>query len=177
MKSLDEVARQELKDFLGKGWLTHDGMWFYHTYLNSGMDEANKLNREAIKTLAATEMARAKKVLEVSEEDLKTFEGLRDFLLESLRLILPESVFSRSSFYSPADNILRWEWQDGECFAYKGMKQIGVIDDYICGVIYRIQCWFEHLGIPYEVEPRIEKCIMHQTGKCSGKFIVSLPTK
>ncbi len=175
MKHLDEVDREDMKDFLGKGWLTHDGMWFYHTYLNSGMDTANKLNREAIKTLSAIEMARAKKVLEVSEDELKTFESLRDFLLESLRLILPASVYSRSSFTSPAANVLHWEWRDGECFAYQGMKQIGIIDEYICGVIYRIQCWLEHLGIPYEVEPKIEKCIMHETGKCSGVFTLKLP--
>jgi hypothetical protein len=177
MKRLDEVDREELKDFLGKGWLTHDGAWFYHACLECGMDKANALNRESIRTLSAIEMARAKKVMQASEGELATFNGLRDFLFESLRLILPTSVLSRASFTSPAANILRWEWEDGQCFAYKGMKQIGVIDDYVCGVIYRIECWLEHLGIPYVVEPKIEKCIMHERGSCSGGFVISLAPK
>lgn len=177
MKRVDDVDREELKNFLGKGWLTHDGAWFYHACLDCGMEKANVLNRKAIETLAAIEMVRAKKVLGASEEDLATFEVLLDFLLASLRLILPASVLSRASFTSPAANVLRWEWEDGQCFAYKGMKRIGVIDDYVCGVIYRIECWFKNLGIPCEVEPKIEKCIMHERGNCSGRFVLDLPAR
>ena len=70
MRRLNEVSDSEIEDFLGKGWLTHDGMWFYHTYLDSGMDKANRVNREAIRSLAAVEMTRARKVLEVADEDL-----------------------------------------------------------------------------------------------------------
>jgi hypothetical protein len=29
MKSLYAVGKEEIRDLLGKGWLTHDGMWFY----------------------------------------------------------------------------------------------------------------------------------------------------
>jgi hypothetical protein len=90
-------------------------------------------------------------------------------------MILPSSVYSRARFTYPETNVFHWEWDEGECFAYRGMKQIGVIDDYVCGVIFRIQCWFEQLGIPFTVEPRIEKCIMHERGSCAGDFFVSLP--
>jgi hypothetical protein len=175
MRRLEEVGREELKDFLGKGWLTHDGMWFYHTCLDRGMETANRLNREAIKSLAAIEMARARKVLRVEEDDLRTFAGLRDFMRDSLGMILPASVLSRADFTFLAPNIFHWSWENGECFAYKGMKQLGVLDDYICGVIFRIECWFENLGIPYDVEPKIERCIMHETGSCAGDFTIHLP--
>lgn len=175
MKRLDDIDREVMKDFLGKGWLTHDGMWFYHTYLDCGIETANRLNREAIRSLSAIEMARTKKALELEEDDLDTFEGLRDFMHDSLRMVLPASVFSRANFTFRAPNIFHWEWEDGECFAYKGMRQIGVLDEYVCGVIYRIQCWFENLGIPCEVEPKIEKCIMHETGSCAGDFTILLP--
>ena len=29
MRSLYAVGKEEIRDLLGKGWLTHDGMWFY----------------------------------------------------------------------------------------------------------------------------------------------------
>ena len=52
---------------------------------------------------------------------------------------------------------------------------MGVLDEYVCGVMFRIQCWLENQGIPYEVKPKIEKCIMHETGSCAGDFIIRLP--
>jgi len=176
MRSLNDVGLDEVKDFLGKGWLTHDGMWFYHTYRQLGMESANRLNREAIRSLSVIEMDRAKKILHVGDEDLKSYEGFRNFMLDSLKLTLPESIFSRARFVFPAENIFHWEWEKGECFAYKGMKQIGVIGDYVCGVIYRLECWMDSLGIDYKVNPKMEKCIMHSKGSCSGNFYLSLPT-
>jgi hypothetical protein len=170
MRRLDEVDREELKDFLGKGWLTHDGMWFYHTYLDSGMEKANRINQEAIRSLAAVEMARARKVLRAEDEDLRTFEGLRLFMSDALEMILPKSVLTRADFTFAPPDVFHWEWEEGECFAYKSMKQLGAIDEYACGVMFRIECWLESLGIPYKMEPAIEKCIMHETGRCSGDF-------
>jgi hypothetical protein len=175
MRRLEDVSPEEIKDFLGKGWLTHDGMWFYHTYLDRGMETANRLNREAIRSLAAIEMARARKVLRAEDEDLKTFEGLQAFIEGALAMILPKSVYSRARFTFKPPNMFHWEWDEGNCFAYRGMQQIGVLDEYVCGVIYRIECWFENQGILYEMEPKIEKCIMHETGSCSGDFIIKLP--
>ena len=55
------------------------------------------------------------------------------------------------------------------------MRQLGVIDEYVCGVIFRIECRLDQLGVPHTVEPRIEKCVMHATGHCRGDFILSLP--
>jgi hypothetical protein len=34
MGVLDRIEKADLRDLLGKGWLTHDGLWFYcyHRY-------------------------------------------------------------------------------------------------------------------------------------------------
>jgi hypothetical protein len=48
------------------------------------------------------------------------------------------------------------------------MKQAGTINEYRCGVIYRIECWLEALGMNFNIDPRIDRCIMHTTGTCSG---------
>ena len=174
MSVLNKIEKREIRDLLGKGWLTHDGMWFYHTYQELGIEKANKLNKAAIRSLAPIEIKRVKKALGVGGEKIGTFEELKDFMLEALEVILPNSVFEKFRFRASSKDLLHWEWESGECFAYKGMKQIGIIDGYRCGVMYRIECWLEALGIKYSIDPKIDKCMMHEKGACLGDIKVIL---
>jgi hypothetical protein len=174
MSVLKRIDKSELKDMLGKGWLTHDGMWFFHTSQAFGVDHANTLNRAAIRSMAPIEIRRMQKILGAGEGKFESFERLTDFMLNALELILPESVFRGFRFGASSRNTLHWEWEEGGCFAFKGMTQIGIIDDYRCGVIYRIECWLEALGIESSIDPRIDTCIMHTTGTCSGDIRVFL---
>ncbi|MDO9262917.1 MAG: DUF6125 family protein [Desulfosalsimonadaceae bacterium] len=174
MGVLDGVAKEEIRDLLGKGWLTHDGMWFYHTWQEFGIEKANALNRAAIKAMASFEIARMKRVLGIGKEAFDNLDKLMDFMLSALELTLPDSVFRMSRFSSSAGDLIHWEWESGQCFAYKGMQQIGAIDGYRCGVMYRIECWLEAMGIKYSMLPRIEGCLMHEKGVCEGDIRVFL---
>ena len=174
MDTLDRIGKKEIRDILGKGWLTHDGMWFYHTYQALGIEAANDLNRAAIKSLAPIEIKRVKQILGINEGVVGSFNDLVRFMNAALEITLPESVFTKLQFTSPRKNTLHWEWEKGECFAYKGIKAMGIIDEYRCGVMYRIECWLEALGIEFSINPRIEKCMMHSTGTCTGAFSISL---
>jgi hypothetical protein len=172
MNVLENIANKDLRDLLGKGWLTHDGMWFYHTYQALGIEQANTLNKAAIRSIAPIEINRVKKILGMGEEKIESFEVLKDFMDSAFELILPESVFKKFKFSPSPNNIFHWEWEKGQCFAFKGMTQIGTIDEYRCGVMYRIECWLEALGIKFSIDPQIDKCIMHSTGVCSGDIRV-----
>ena len=136
MGALNKIGKREIKDLLGKGWLTHDGMWFQHTYQEFGVEKANKLNKAAIRSLAPIEIKRVQKALGIGGGKIGTFEDLKDFMLEALEVILPNSVFEKFRFRASSKDLLHWEWESGECFAYKGMKQIGIIDGCRCGVMY-----------------------------------------
>ena len=57
MGVLDGVEKEVIRDLLGKGWLTHDGMWFYHCLQECGIEKTNKINRAAVEALAAVEAA------------------------------------------------------------------------------------------------------------------------
>ena len=172
MNVLDGIEKTEIRDLLGKGWLTHDGMWFYHTYREFGIEKANELNKAAIKSQAPIEMDRMKRLLGM--EKFETFDELVQFMLAALELTLPASVFKQFHFASHTGNLIRWKWESLQCFAYKGMKQIGVIDGYHCGVMYRIECWLEALGVRYSMQPVIEGCLMHEKGVCEGEIQVFL---
>lgn len=170
MSVLNKIEKTDLRDLLGKGWLTHDGMWFYNTCRELGIEKANDLNKAAIRSIAPIEIERVKKILGFGGQRIDSFETLQDFMAGALELILPRSVFERFLFRSSAKDVLQWQWESGECFAYKGMQRIGIIDRYRCGVMYRIECWLDALGIKYRIDPKIDKCIMHEKGACSGEI-------
>jgi hypothetical protein len=174
MDLLDRIDKSEIRDLLGKGWLTHDGMWFYHAYQEFGIERANALNKAAIKSMAPFEMDRMKRILGIVPLEFENFDKLFKFMLEALELTLPKSVFKNFHITAPAENLIRWKWDNFQCFAYKGMQQMGVIDGYSCGVMYRIECWLEALGIRYSIHPRIGGCLMHEKGVCEGEIRVFL---
>ncbi len=174
MGVLERFEKTDIRDFLGKGWLTHDGMWFYHACREIGHEKANALNKAAIKSMAPIEMARAKRMLGIDKEKFAAFDEFAAFMLDALELILPASVFEKSRFTTPSQDEIHWLWERDQCFAYKGMKLIGAIDQYQCGVMYRIECWLEALGIRYSMHPRIDGCLMHEKGACEGRIRVFL---
>jgi hypothetical protein len=174
MGVLDEIEKTEIRDLLGKGWLTHDSMWFYNTCREFGIEKANELNKATIKSMAPFEIDRMKRILGIVQENFKNFEELVQFMLAALELTLPDSVFKNFHIIPSAENLIRWEWDNLQCFAYKGIKQMGVIDGYSCGVMYRIECWLEALGVRYSMHPVIEGCLMHEKGVCEGEIHVFL---
>jgi hypothetical protein len=174
MNVLNRISKKDIRDLLGKGWLTHDGMWFYHAYQALGIETANELNKAAIQSLAPVEVKRVKRALGIKEKDIVSFDDLVVFMHDALEITLPESVFDKLKFSSPRPNTLHWEWKNGECFAYQGMQVIGIIDEYRCGVMYRIECWLEALGLEFSMNPKIDKCMMHAKGTCAGDISVTV---
>jgi len=170
MRTFADVTKEEIRDLLGKGWLTHDGMWFYTVSRELGVDTANKFNKAAIKAMAPVEVKRLKQVTGLGDSQLTGIEVLKEFLPAGMQMILPVSVFSKLHFAVMPGNTLHWEWDRGECFAYKGMSRMGVIDRYECGVMYRVECWLELLGLKFTSTPQTAKCRMFANGDCSGEF-------
>jgi hypothetical protein len=167
MSPPSELQREEIIDLLNRCWMTHDGMWFYHCLKNFGIDKANELNKAAIRSLAPMEIDRIKKALGL-EKQIDNFQEFKDFFIAASPLFIPAFMNIAISF--PKENVLRWQFEPGNCFAYKGMKRLGAIDQYECGVIYRLQCWFDSLGIKYDLAPQVRRCLMLARGECQGDF-------
>jgi hypothetical protein len=158
------IDKDQLKELLLKCWMTHDGMWFYHSMQEYGIEKANQINKAAIKSLATIEIDRIRKVF--GPEKVETFQDLKT-LADAAFGVLTDA-FMGFQYNFPSDNVLRWEMK--KCFAHAGMTRLGVIDRYECGVIYRVASWFDSLGIEYALTPRPERCIMHFSGSCCGEF-------
>ena len=165
MKSLNN---KELKELLFKSWMTHDGMWFFHCLHECGIEKTNKINKAASRSLGTVEIKRFKKALSI--ENIKTFKELKQFIDKVIPIV--KADFMKFSYDFSKENELYFEMQ--QCFAYDGIKRIGVLDQYICGIYDRIEGWFEGLGIKFKVTPQIDGCLMHKGEKCIRNFFFFL---
>jgi hypothetical protein len=173
MALYEKLTKKELVEFLNKCWMTHDGTWFLSCYLDQGIEKANKLNKSAIEWLAPMEIKRTKEIIGIEGEAIDTFQKLASFFEDASSLFIPD--FMNASFTTARHNVIHWEFRKNDCFAYKGIKRLGAIEGYECGVIFRVQCWMDSLGISCEVTPKITRCLMLTDGECSGDFIFNFP--
>ncbi len=173
MGALDKIEKKELKELLSKGWITHDAMWFYHSFNEFGIEKANKINIAAIESMAGIEIQRIKKALGFKEDEkIDSFEKFVGIITDAFDLV--KADFMKFKFMIPSKNTIRWEWDKDACFAYQGVKGIGGINQYQCGIIRRIEGWISGLGIEFTMNPEINHCLMHRYGNCSGEFNFSL---
>ena len=147
--------------------MTHDGMWFFHCLQEFGIAAANKLNKSAIKSLSSIEIKRLRKTLGF-EQGIQNFTEFKTFFDEASKLVIPD--FMNATFSFPEDNKMAWAFEKGECFAYAGIKRIGAIEKYECGVLFRIKCWMDALGVKNRFDPEIGLCHRHHSGSCSGEL-------
>ncbi|TFF98377.1 MAG: hypothetical protein EU547_01755 [Promethearchaeota archaeon] len=166
---IDELDKEELRNLLVKNWMTHDGAWFLNTYLQFGIKKANKLNKRAIRTLSSFEISRIKEKLGLANKTISNYDELQQFVNNAFSVL--KGDFMNFNYSFPGENRIHWDM--GKCFAYEGMKKLGVEKEYECGVIYRVSCWLKELGLNHSIEPRIKKCLKTTKGECSGEIIIS----
>lgn len=171
---LDRMTRPDVRDLVAKGWLTHDAMWFDQAARSFGIERANQLNRAAIGAMAPFEMRRLVRALGVDRCHLGNAGAVAGLVADGIELLTPASVAGRIHISAGDGDTLEWAWEEGECFAYKGMAGFGWIDGYRCGVIYRVECWLDALGVRPLGEPSVEGCLMHATGRCAGSLDLRL---
>ncbi|WP_136360619.1 DUF6125 family protein [Desulfatibacillum aliphaticivorans] len=170
MSRLDAINKKDLRELLCMGWMTHDGSWFSSVLQKYGAKAASDLNRQAILAMSAFEVPRLKKALGM--EEVTAYEQLREFIEGGFDLIGAD--FMQFKRIYPGADIIRWEEPDNGCFAYKGIKRLGALDDYDCGIFYRVEAWLKGLGIKYTVTPEVHGCLRHQGKPCFREYKVEL---
>ena len=165
MGLIENDFQKETVSLLNKCWMTHDGMWFFHCLKELGIEKTNEMNKAAIQSLATIEIPRIRKMIQL-EDAIETFEDVKRLFNGMIEFIIPD--FMNLSVSYPKENVIQWNSEDRNCFAYKGIQRIGAIEKYECGVLFRIQCWLNALKIPHRFEPEIGLCKMHHEGFCKG---------
>jgi Family of unknown function (DUF6125) len=165
---LKSLKKSELKEILIKNWMTHDAMWFFHCLQECGIEKTNKINKAAVRAMGSIEIKRVQKAIGIDK--VETFEDLKSLINAAFNTLTGDFMDFTYSF--PSENILHGEWRT--CFAYNGIKQIGVIEQYQCGIMERIYGWLDGLGVNYSVSPQVDGCMMHTDGRCFRDITVSL---
>jgi hypothetical protein len=135
LQSVEDIPKGEIIDLLNKCWMTYDGTWFFHCLQEFGIEVTNKLNKSAIKSLSAIEIERVKKTIGLSGR-INSYNEFKMFFTEASKLMIPE--FMNVTFDYQDNNKVTWRFNQGKCFAYLGIKKLGAIENYDCGVLYRI---------------------------------------
>ncbi|MCX5848601.1 MAG: DUF6125 family protein [Deltaproteobacteria bacterium] len=171
MSIIDKIDKAELKELLIKNWMTHDAMWLYHCVNECGVDTMNKINQAAVKSMASIEIQRIRKLMGIpKDKKIKTIDDLMIIMGTAMEIVKGE--FMDFDYSATPDGVLSWKWN--KCFAYEGIKGLGLLDHYKCGILIRINSWFDTLGVKYELSPVIDKCIMHTKGSCEGQYRIFL---
>ncbi len=165
---METLGSNQLKEILIKNWMTHDAMWFYHCLQECGIEKTNHINRAAVRAMGMIEIGRIQKALGL--RNIATFEDVK-WLLEAAWDMV-KGDFMKASFSLPSRNVLRGDFE--RCFAYEGIKRMGVIEEYQCGIFERIYGWFDGIGIKYTVSPHVEGCMMHTEGRCFREIAFSV---
>ena len=161
MKTLE---KKEMKELLVRCWMTHDGLWFYHSLQESGIESTSRINQAAARAIGAVEARRITRALGV--EKVSTFQDLVELMQSGFEVI-------RGDFM---DFVYDWIPEDrlhvrtNRCFAYEGIKKLGAIDGYDCGIFARIAGWFDGLNIHCEIDPPLKGCMLHREGFCHRDF-------
>ena len=161
MKTID---KEEMKELLVKCWMTHDGLWFYHSLQECGIEKTNRINQAAARAIGAVEAKRIMRAFGM--EKIETFEELREFIDHGFDLVRGD--FMELVFDCTTENALHVNTK--RCFAFEGISKMGAIEGYDCGIFARVSGWFDGMGIDFEISPPLQGCLMHAEGKCFRDF-------
>ncbi len=161
MKSL---SKAELKELLNKGWMTHDGMWFFHCLQECGIETTNKINRAAVRSMSMIEAKRVAKA--VGLKQVRTFEEFKSFLSGMFDVVKADFMNFDFSLTPPG----KFHMEMHQCFARDGIEKMGVLEQYECGLFDRIEGWLKSLEIDYSVTPQVKTCMMLTDGECFRNF-------
>ena len=112
-----EIEKDELKQLLLKCWMTHDGLWFYHTLKDGGIEKANQINKAAIRSLAQIEIERIREAFGIDR--ISTYSDVKALWDAAFGVLTDGFMGFKYSF--PSENVLHWEMT--KCFAHAAEEQ------------------------------------------------------
>ncbi len=158
---LANLNQEQLRSILIKNWMTHDALWYGEVASRFGMTEASPMNLRVCKKLGKIECRRLMKMVGVSTpSNMVDYRELFEF---GKKVFFPD--FMNVQIKYPGDDLQVFHVLD--CFAYKGMKEAGVIEDYECGIFERIEGWFEAMDLIYTLTPELSRCLKFKGEDCT----------
>ncbi len=161
---LRQLAPAERESFIISCWMSHDARWFMAAAMTFGLDAAMRLNRTAIQEEGRAEARRLVKRLNLPS--VLTAEDYLLFQEVAIGLLGPD-LLDYSTETAGDDG---FDLRVNRCFAHENVTRAGIADQYECGIIPRLLGWLDQLGLEYELEPPLGKCLKAQGQDCAYAF-------
>jgi hypothetical protein len=154
------INRDQLKDILLRNWLTHDALWYGEVAGKFGMAEASPMNLRVCRKLGRIEFKRLMSL--AGAPPPKNFEAYRELFELGSEVFVPEFITIHIDYPGNSTQV----FQVSECFAHQGMKKLGLLADYECGIFERIEGWFDAMGLRYTRTPDLSRCLKFKGEEC-----------
>jgi len=155
-----KMNEEKVKDYLLTNWMTHDALWYREVASRFGMAEASPMNLRVCRTLGRIEFNRLMKATGANPP--KDMGGVKALYEEARRLLVPP-FYEGEVFFDGDDTIV---FRTRTCFAHKGMTEVGLIDEYECGIFERIKGWFDAIEVDYTLSPDLSRCLKYRGQEC-----------
>ncbi len=157
---LRKLPPSEREALLVKCWMSHDARWFMAVAREYGVQIANRLNQIAAHEIGKVEAQRITRALEV--EPVTTLD---DYLLAQevfIGFLGPDLLDYGVSQVSDH----AYQAHVRHCFAHDNAVRAGIAGHFECGIFARVTGWIDALGLAYEVNPSLGKCLKAQGQEC-----------
>lgn len=157
---LSRLTPSERESLIIKCWMSHDARWFMAVASEFGMEVTNRLNQIAVHELGKAESKRIVKALQLPPvKSLDDLLLIQEILIGLLGPNLLDYQVNRVSENSASVHVKR-------CFSYDNAARVGVADQMNCGIFARVTGWLEALSLPYEIEPKLGRCLKGRGEEC-----------
>jgi hypothetical protein len=154
------INQDQLRNILIKNWMTHDALWYGEAAAKFGMAEASPMNLRVCRKLGQIEFGRLMKLVEASSP--KNIEEYQELFELGKQVFFPDFVSAQISYPDNDSQIFHFL----DCFAHRGMKKLGLLPDYECGILERIEGWFDAMGLKYTRTPDLSRCLKLKGKEC-----------
>lgn len=171
MDLINKLSKADIKELFSKNWMTHDAMWYGNCVHELGPEQANRLNKSAVRLMAAIEIKRVVKLMGKPKDfQVQNLDELAEIIVTAFQVV--QTSFMKFDFSFPKKNVLHGQFH--KCFAHDGVKRYGMIDKYECGILERVKGWLDSIKVDYVMTPEFTGCLMHQSGSCEVDFYFRL---
>ena len=123
MDLINKLSKADVKELFSKNWMTHDAMWYGNCMHELGPEQANRLNKSAVRLMAAIEIKRIVKLMGKPKDfQVQTLDELSEIIATAFQVV--QTDFMKLDFSFSAKNVLHGKFH--ACFAHDGVKRSGL---------------------------------------------------
>jgi len=155
----DRLSQGVKEELLRQNWHSHDARWYLKVALECGFDVANKLNKDAAKSMGRTEM---KRLLDaIGSGEVSTAEDFAKAIEIACEVYYPPPMLEGEIKVTGDDSLT---CITTKCYGFEEVRKAGGTGTYECACGHKNEGWLEGCGLKGEV--RLLKSMMRGDRAC-----------